>query len=346
MDGAWTVIKYILGMIVKIFLARIYLSKSQFVQLNPRSIVGHVIRHDMKYVTEITTGFYYIKGCGIVYIVIPKDGGALDSQNQNEVTLMGYSKTYYEALLWIPRGKAKSVISIINSVPPEKKEEEMPISASVKVEVDKIIRWAKSRKWFKDRGILHSYGVLLYGPPGGGKTTLVRMISNRVPYAICVLDLSSAKKFHEKVNSDGLSGIWLIEDIDTIFHGRTNVSGSSDPLDFGTLLNTIQGVSTLSGSRLLFITTNHPEHLDPALANYNGGDVIVRPGRIDAAVYVGPLDEGARRVVVQKTIPDRPDLWADIVAAGEGETIALFQARCTRIALDLFWSDRSVCDTA
>ena len=66
---------------------------------------------------------------------------------------------------------------------------------------------------------------------------------------------------------------------------------------------------------------------------------VPRPGRIDRVVYVGPLEPDARLKVCKRVLPDRPDLWNDLVLAGEGEVIANFQARCVRVALDLKWAE-------
>lgn len=88
---------------------------------------------------------------------------------------------------------------------------------------------------------------------------------------------------------------------------------------------------------MVIITTNHPETLDPALAHIptDGSPPVPRPGRVDHIVYVGPLDKEARERVVARVFPDRADLWHDLVVAGEGETIALFQARCVTLALEI-----------
>ena len=67
----------------------------------------------------------------------------------------------------------------------------------------------------------------------------------------------------------------LLEYIDAAFVEREASSGSR--LTFSGLLNGIDGVAAQQG-RLLFMSTNHAERLDPAL---------VRPGRVDVKVAFG-----------------------------------------------------------
>ncbi len=78
----------------------------------------------------------------------------------------------------------------------------------------------------------------------------------------------------------------LIEDIDCVFkeHRTTDVQTG---VTLSGLLNALDGVSSREG-RVLFMTTNHPERLDPAL---------IRPGRVDLRIELGPATpDQARRL--------------------------------------------------
>jgi len=73
--------------------------------------------------------------------------------------------------------------------------------------------------------------------------------------------------------------IILLEDIDAMFVGRTDVSrggGRRRGLTFSGLLNALDGVRSQEG-RILFMTTNHREKLD---------DALKRPGRADYHVFL------------------------------------------------------------
>jgi len=63
-----------------------------------------------------------------------------------------------------------------------------------------------------------------------------------------------------------------LEDIDALFVGREAVTKNTQKqISFSGLLNALDGVRAQEG-RIIFMTTNHPEKLDPAL---------MRPGRAD-----------------------------------------------------------------
>jgi chaperone BCS1 len=76
------------------------------------------------------------------------------------------------------------------------------------------------------------------------------------------------------LNTTEPHSIILLEDIDGIFKGRESVQEAKEnrsQVTFSGLLNALDGVRSQEG-RILIMTTNHKEHLDPAL---------MRPGRAD-----------------------------------------------------------------
>ena len=79
--------------------------------------------------------------------------------------------------------------------------------------------------------------------------------------------------------------IVLLEDIDRAFVTLPKESaagqGFSSRVTFSGLLNALDGVAATE-RRIIFMTTNHIEHLDPAL---------IRPGRVDVKVYLGDADK-------------------------------------------------------
>ena len=68
----------------------------------------------------------------------------------------------------------------------------------------------------------------------------------------------------------------VLEDIDALFIERES-TGASSSISFSGLLNAIDGPASQEG-RMLFMTTNHPDRLDPAL---------IRPGRVDMQAELG-----------------------------------------------------------
>ncbi|XP_076685315.1 mitochondrial chaperone BCS1 isoform X2 [Andrena cerasifolii] len=141
--------------------------------------------------------------------------------------------------------------------------------------------------WYSDRGIPYRRGYLLYGPPGCGKSSFITALAGELERGICVLNLSERGLTDDRLNHllamAPQQTIVLLEDIDAAFSSREeskDVKGAYDGLNrvtFSGLLNCLDGVASAE-ARILFMTTNYLERLDPAL---------VRPGRVDVKEYIG-----------------------------------------------------------
>lgn len=136
-------------------------------------------------------------------------------------------------------------------------------------------------KWYMDRGIPYRRGYLLYGPPGCGKSSYINALAGELDYSICVLNLSERGLSDDRLNHlltmAPEQSIILLEDIDAAFVSRdltlenpVAYQGMSR-LTLSGLLNALDGVASAE-ARIIFMTTNYVERLDPAL---------IRPGRVD-----------------------------------------------------------------
>ncbi|EPX72871.1 Rieske ISP assembly ATPase [Schizosaccharomyces octosporus yFS286] len=138
-------------------------------------------------------------------------------------------------------------------------------------------------QWYADRGIPYRRGYLLYGPPGSGKTSFLYALAGELDYDICVLNLAerglSDDRLNHLLSNVPPKSIVLLEDVDSAFQGRDRSGeiGFRANVTFSGLLNAVDGV-TSADERIIFMTTNHPEILDPAL---------IRPGRVDIKAYLG-----------------------------------------------------------
>lgn len=205
-------------------------------------------------------------------------------------------------------------------------------------------RWLDSKAWYEQRRVPWRMGCLLHGGPGNGKSSVVAAIASDLDLPLHVLDLATMS------NAD-LNNAWaalmcgtpcvaLVEDLDAVFDGRTNLLGDQGGgLSFDALLNCVGGVRPNDGV-LLFVTSNHPEKLDPAIGVDAGrGDgVSTRPGRLDRAVAMGPPDEAGRRKIAARILAGYEDLVEETVAAGRDDSGAQFQDRCAMLALARFWA--------
>ena len=121
-------------------------------------------------------------------------------------------------------------------------------------------------------------GYLLYGPPGTGKTSFILAIAGDLRMNLCVLSLQDENLTEESLTLSMETipnhSLVLLEDVDAIFVKREATDKRKNNLSFSGLLNALDGVRTIDG-RILFMTTNHKEKLDPAL---------LRPGRADLHV--------------------------------------------------------------
>lgn len=141
-----------------------------------------------------------------------------------------------------------------------------------------VQKFRESEQRYIDRGIPYRRGYLLYGPPGSGKSSTVTAIASHFKLDIYILNLSDPSMDDNRLQgllaSVNPNAILLIEDIDCAWKKRDSAEKSG--VTFSGLLNAVDGVAASEG-RIVFMTTNHVDTLDPAL---------VRPGRCDKHVFV------------------------------------------------------------
>lgn len=158
--------------------------------------------------------------------------------------------------------------------------------------VDDLLTFVGSRESYGRRGVPWRRGYFLEGPPGTGKTSLIQALAGLIGRAVYVVNLNSLVGDNElvrAVNQVGWDGVLVIEDVDAIKASRDRsapapavpgvVAEQPRGITLSGLLNAIDGLTAREG-RILFMTSNHPDALDPAL---------IRPGRIDRREHVGLL---------------------------------------------------------
>ena len=167
----------------------------------------------------------------------------------------------------------------------------------------------RNKKWYDDKGIPYTLGLLLSGPPGGGKTSTIKCVANEMQRHIINVKLH---KYITRIQMENLffndiinvtqngkseqfiipiyNRIYVFEDIDCqendiVLERKDTIPDfiekdkpireedvtQNEKLSLSCLLNILDGILETPG-RIIIMTTNFPKLLDKAL---------IRPGRID-----------------------------------------------------------------
>ena len=163
----------------------------------------------------------------------------------------------------------------------------------MKTEIINDLTWFfNSKKWYSDRGIPYRRGYLFHGQPGTGKSSLVMALASLFQKPIYYINLNAVNEDNDLFDIMDVknNSIVLIEDIDaldaTIKRKEPKKEGEEEKENKSTislsgLLNAIDGVASPEG-RILIMSTNHIDRLDPAL---------IRPGRVDKKFEFGCMKE-------------------------------------------------------
>jgi SpoVK/Ycf46/Vps4 family AAA+-type ATPase len=157
-------------------------------------------------------------------------------------------------------------------------------------------------------------GLLLYGPPGCGKTFIARAIAGELGAKFVavglndVLDMwigSSERNLHDVFATARKASpcVIFLDEIDALGHKRSQLRNSAMRGAVNQLLTELDGVRESNDGVFVLAATNHPWDVDGALR---------RPGRFDRTLLVLPPDTPAREGVLRYHLRERPVAGIDI----------------------------------
>ena len=146
---------------------------------------------------------------------------------------------------------------------------------------------------FKEMGFLHKRGIILYGPAGCGKTSIIRMLSDKIISRNGIV-LNLTNPYHL---SEGLEQFRSVEPDRQILLIIEDIDGHMEDSDTASLL-----LSILDGERqvnkiVYLATTNKPEVLEER--------IIKRPGRFDVIIGLDSPTTAARKEYLKSLVKDK-----------------------------------------
>lgn len=185
---------------------------------------------------------------------------------------------------------------------------------SVKKEIAlKIIHPLKNPQIYEAYGKKIGGGVLLYGPPGCGKTLLARATAGEINASFInvgisdVLDMwvgSSEKNLHQLFQKarERKPCVLFFDEVDALGASRSSHQGSASRFVVNQFLDELDGIRHSNEGVLILAATNCPWYLDAAFR---------RPGRFDRIIFVQPPDAPAREAILNlylTSIPTKNDI--------------------------------------
>jgi len=169
-----------------------------------------------------------------------------------------------------------------------------------------VIDFLNNPELYKEYGIPMLNGMLLYGPPGCGKTFIAEKFAEEVGYNCVMIKPSDLQSKYVNATQENIGKLFkeaeekaptiiFIDELDAIVPTR---EGDLHQMH-ASAVNELLAQMSNCGEKGIFVigATNRPEKIDPA---------ILRTGRLDKSVYLPPPDKNAREAIFKIYLKNRP----------------------------------------
>jgi len=227
-----------------------------------------------------------------------RDGGTKGRRPEGAKQRAGVDESGADAADWIVRDKPDIGFDDIAGLEDVKQEIRL-----------KMIYPFQHPELAKQYGIGVGGGILLYGPPGTGKTMIAKAVAHEIDAVFFLVSPAqmmskwvgeaeqNVRKLFEAAKAEPTSVIFL-DETEALVPKRQSDSSTVMQRVVPQILQELEGFDRRADRALLFVgATNRPWLLDEA---------ILRPGRLDALVYVGLPDPPARYRLLEIHFGDRP----------------------------------------
>jgi len=174
--------------------------------------------------------------------------------------------------------KSEEMLKLVVIIAPEdvkQKVRDLVLTEEQKDEIEKIMKAIQHREYLREIG-LHDIGKLLFvGPPGTGKTSVARALSEQLSIPFVEVKLSMITDQYLGETAKNIDRVFLlakklnpcilfIDELDFVAKARTSDENAAIKRAVNTLLKAIDEISLVEHGVLLIAATNHPRMLDSA----------------------------------------------------------------------------------